>query len=115
MKLEINGKAVDDDLTEDNLDRYVGIFADGEPSSFIILSSGAEQYLQASKNSDGSFELERREGSEAEHWTCSNEYISLERLRFAFRSYFQGSQSWPQEFSWTRLWEKEGGTLGINR
>jgi hypothetical protein len=113
MKLEINGKAVDDDLTEENLDRYVSVFADGEPSSFIILSSGAEQYVQASKNSDGSFVLERRDGSEEEHWTCSDEYISVERLRLAFKSYFQGSQSWPQQFSWTRLWEKEERTSGI--
>lgn len=113
MKLEINGKGVDGELTEGALDRYVCAFADDEPGSFIILSSDVQHYVQALKNADGSFELERRNGSEAEHWTCSDEYISLERLRFAFKSYFQGSESWQQQFLWARLGEREGDSSVI--
>ncbi len=112
MKLEINGNSVEDNLTEESLDQHVRAFAEGESGSFIILSSGAQQYVQAFKNSDGSFELERREGSEAEHWVCSDTYISVDRLRFAFKSYLQGLPSWPEQLSWVRFGEHRDGTSG---
>jgi hypothetical protein len=102
MTLVLNGDEVDEPVSELNLPLYLAQFFDGDVDSFIILLS-ERGFVQASKRKDGSFMLERKEGSAAEHWECSAENLSREQLVFAFESYFLGNPAWASKFSWTLL------------
>lgn len=59
----------------------------GDGDSFAILAKASEKYMQTSGGPSLGFVLEYRNGSEDEHYSCSNSKLTANEVIRAMRSY----------------------------
>lgn len=70
---------------------------------FAVLASADETYLQTYHNSDGTFQLEYREGSFENHYAASETGLTHTQIADVFAKYASGDSSWKSDFSWEKV------------
>lgn len=99
MELNVNGDAVIEPVTNSLIEQSIGSLT-GEGDSFAILAKAPQVYIQTSGDASGGFILEYRDGSEEEHYSCSNFELSAGEVIRAFQSYLADDGIWKTEFEW---------------
>jgi hypothetical protein len=101
MNLDLNGSEVAENASETDLTTCLDSFFGGAKDSIVILSSG-EKFVQVCKGKNEEFILERQDGSAEQHFRCSNQNLSREQVRSAFKGFHTNRPAWVEELSWER-------------
>lgn len=99
MELIVNGDPVAEPVTDALIARSIHSLT-GEGDSFAILGKASETYMQTSGGPSYGFVLEYRNGSESEHFSCSNVELTADEVIWAFQSYLADDSQWETELEW---------------
>lgn len=99
MELNVNGDGVDGLISNRQIEQSIRSLT-GDGDSFAILARSEQVYIQTSGDPKNGFVLEYRNGSEEEHYSCSNVDLNAEQIIRAFQSYSAGDDRWKAEFEW---------------
>lgn len=110
MELIVNGETqtglVSDRQIEESIQSLTG---DGD--SFAILARAEQVYMQTSGDPQNGFVLEYRDGSEEEHYSCTNSQLTAEQVVWAFQSYLANDDKWKSDLKWqSHDFDYSGGT-----
>lgn len=110
MELIVNGDKVEGFVSEQKIEESIRSLT-GEDDSFAILARDDQTYIQTSGDPNHGFVLEYRDGSEEEHYSCSNFELSAEQVIRAFQSYLAANDKWKSELEWQpQVFDYSGGT-----
>ncbi len=62
--------------------------------------SSEQFYIQTSGGPEYGFILEYRDGSEEQHYSCSNFELTADEVIWAFRSYLANDGKWKTDLEW---------------
>jgi hypothetical protein len=114
MELIVNGESlaglVSDRQIEESLRSLTG---DGD--SFAILARADQTYIQTSGDPHNGFVLEYRDGSEEEHYSCSNVDLTIDKVVGAFQSYLANDDKWKSDLEWEPHTFDYSGGAGIGK
>ena len=114
MELVINGDTVAEPVTDALIAQSINSLT-GDGDSFAILAKASETYMQTSGGPSYGFVLEYRNGSESEHYSCSNFELTADEVIWAFRSYFVDDGEWETKLEWQpQVFDYSQGSTGIN-
>ena len=114
MELVINGDTVAEPVTDALIAQSINSLT-GDGDSFAILAKASETYMQTSGGPSYGFILEYRNGSESEHYSCSNNELTADEVIWAFQSYFADDGQWETKLEWqTQVFDYSQGSTGIN-
>tara|TARA_R110002096_G_scaffold54881_3_gene141403 strand:+ start:657 stop:1079 length:423 start_codon:yes stop_codon:yes gene_type:complete len=99
MRLIVNGDAVTKPLNAALIRDSINSLT-GEGDSFAILEKSEQIYIQTSGGPEHGFVLEYRDGSEAQHYSCSNFELTADEVILAFQSYLSNDGKWRTELEW---------------
>lgn len=72
----------------------------GKP--FAVLERGKYEFMQVVVYDDG-YLLEVQDGSEQEHYQCTNRNLSLKQVTNLFKSYLAGEDTWRESYEWKQI------------
>lgn len=114
MELAINGDTVAEPVTDALIAQSINSLT-GEGDSFAILAKASETYLQTSGGPSYGFVLEYRNGSESEHYSCSNFELTADEVIWAFQSYFADDGQWETKLEWQpQIFDYSQDSTGVN-
>lgn len=99
MELIVNGEKLTGLVSDRQIEESIRSLA-GDGDSFAILARADQVYIQTSGDPRNGFVLEYRDGSEEEHYSCSNFELTAEQIIRAFQSYLAGDDKWKSELEW---------------
>ena len=99
MKLIVNGDANSEPLNAKLIRDSINSLT-GEGDSFAILEKMEQIYIQTAGGPEHGFVLEYRDGSEAQHYSCSNFELTADEVIWAFQSYLSNDGKWKTELEW---------------
>ena len=86
MKLETESGAAIEHPTDGQIDVTLKELVESG-GGFAIISQSEQVYIQTAENGEGDCTLEYREGSEENHFCCTNEELSIDDVIGAFQQY----------------------------
>ena len=106
----VNGDAVNEPVTADLIARSIQSL-DGDGDSFAILAREAQVYMQTSGDIYDGFILEYRNGSESEHYVCTNTQLPAEDVIRAMQRYLENDSRWKTDIDWeTQTFDYQHGS-----
>ncbi len=99
MELTVNGDKIAGLVSNRQIEQSIRSLT-GEGDSFAILARGEQVYIQTSAAPSDGFLLEYRDGSENEHYSCSNFELTADQVIRAFQSYLADDGRWKSELEW---------------
>ena len=102
MKLNVNGIHIEEEVTEQVLEKYLLSLPGGDEDSFLILEKSELTYMQVSGKLSEGVILEYQEGSVSEHYLCSNIPLKGIQVIAVFKNYLSGSESWKSLLTWEK-------------
>jgi hypothetical protein len=99
MQLDLSGNVISQ-KTDSALSTKLLQELKGGDGSFLILSNEEEGFIQACRNSDGSFVLEYKDN---EQYECADKMLNLQKVTMAFLSYFEGAEDYKTKLIWQPL------------
>lgn len=95
----VNGDSVGGPVTAELIARHIRTLGD-DRDSFAILAREPQVYMQTAGDVDDGFMLEYRDGSESEHYVCSNPYLSHDDVIQAMQRYLENDSRWRTDIDW---------------
>lgn len=95
----VNGDTISGPVTAELIARHIRTLGD-DGDSFAILAKDSQVYMQTAGDLDDGFMLEYRNGSESEHYVCSNPYLSHDDVIQAMQRYLQNDSRWKTDIDW---------------
>lgn len=99
MELIVNGEKLEGLVSNRQIEGSIRSLT-GDGDSFAILARADQEYIQTSGDPGNGFVLEYRDGSEEEHYSCTNVELSAEQVIRAFQSYLAVDDKWKSELEW---------------
>ena len=108
----VNGKTLEEPVTAELIARSIhSLTSDGD--SFAILARDDQVYIQTSGGPRDGFVLEYRDGSESEHYTCTNASLTAEEVVRTMQHYLANDGRWKTDVTWESLaFDAAGGSNG---
>jgi hypothetical protein len=103
MKLETESGAAIEHPSDEQIDSTLRELV-SSGGGFAILSQSEQVYIQTAENGEGECTLEYREGSEENHFCCTNEELSIDDVIGAFQEYANTNDAWKARFLWRPLY-----------
>jgi hypothetical protein len=95
----LNGDTISEPVTADLIARSINSL-DGDGDSFAILARDSQVYIQTSGDICNGFILEYRNGSESEHYVCTNPHLSADKVIKAMQRYLENDSRWKTDIDW---------------
>ena len=99
IEFVVNGDTVRGPVTAELIARHIRSLGD-DGDSFAILARDSQVYMQAAGDVDDGFMLEYRNGSESEHYVCTNPYLSHDDVIQAMQRYLENDSRWKTDIEW---------------
>ena len=99
MELIVNGEKLAGLVSDRQIEEAIHSLT-GDGDSFAILARADEVYIQTSGDPRNGFVLEYRDGSDKDHYSCSNFNLTAEQIIRAFQSYLADDDKWRSELEW---------------
>lgn len=99
LEFVVNGDTINEPVTTDLIARYIRSLG-GDGDSFAILARGPQVYMQTAGDDDDGFMLEYRNGSESEHYVCSNPHLTHNDVIQAMQRYLENDSRWKTDIEW---------------
>ena len=101
MELNINGKTLDEPISDRLITNSLYTHSEKKNSS-IILSKSSMEYIQTSGTPSKGFKLEYQDGAISEHYKCLNDNLSADLVAKVFKSYFAQNDNWKSAVPWEK-------------
>jgi len=109
MELIVNGEKLAGLISDRQIEESIRSLTD-DVDSFAILARSDQVYIQTSGDPHNGFVLEYRDGSEEEHYSCTNFELTAEQVIRAFQSYLANDDKWKSELEWQpQVFDYSGG------
>lgn len=110
MELIVNGESRTGLISDRQIEASIQSLT-GDGDSFAILARSDQVYIQTSGDPQNGFVLEYRDGSEEEHYSCSNFNLTAEQIIRAFQSYLANDNKWKSDLEWQpQVFDYSGGS-----